>query len=177
MNPLARREKRLAGFVRAAQQDCVTFFFTNFPLTENLVGLRRVFGGFGRVRDIFIPSKLTKLGQRFGFVRFKNVIEVNVLLAKLQEVWIGSFKLRVNVSKFGRDSHEDVNVRGSNTGLEGCRALVGDPSRSFLEALTSSSNTHKVKDESPSNLLPLPPHCSVAFDMDSARLDFLNRCL
>jgi RNA recognition motif-containing protein len=177
MNPLPRREKRLPGFVRAAQQDCVTFFFTNFPLTENLVGLRRVFGGFGRVGDIFIPSKLTKLGQRFGFVRFKNVIEVNVLLAKLQEVWIGSFKLRVNVSKFGRDSHEDVNVRGSNTGLEGCRALVGDPSRSFLEALTSSSNTHKVKDESPSNLLPLPPHCSVAFDMDSARLDFLNRCL
>ncbi|GAU45310.1 hypothetical protein TSUD_300390 [Trifolium subterraneum] len=98
------RERGLSGYVRTAQQECVSFFFTNFPHTEDVVGLRKTFGSFGRIGDLFIPSKRTKFNQRFGFVRFRAVWDVDELLLKLQDIWLGTYKLRVNIAKFRRDN-------------------------------------------------------------------------
>ncbi|MCI34305.1 hypothetical protein A2U01_0055524, partial [Trifolium medium] len=55
------------------------------------------------VGDAFIPKKVDKWGRRFGFVKFREVKEVELLSKIPQDVWIGSFKLRVNKSRFHRN--------------------------------------------------------------------------
>ncbi|MCH92888.1 endonuclease/exonuclease/phosphatase family protein, partial [Trifolium medium] len=168
-------QRRLPGYVRAAQEECVTFFFTNFPHTENLLGLRKVFGSFGRVGDIFIPAKKNKFGQRFGFVRFKVVSDVDVLLDKLQDIWLGKFKLRVNVSRFGRDSRVAVVAQETTSELVRARCAAAVPDKSFLEALSNKVGTSKVVSQTIS--LPLPPPRSVYLEVSSSRLHFLKNCL
>jgi hypothetical protein len=42
---------------------------------------------------VYLPKKLDKRGKRFGFVKFKEVEEVEVLSEKLRDVWMGSYKL------------------------------------------------------------------------------------
>ncbi|MCH79400.1 DUF4283 domain protein, partial [Trifolium medium] len=44
-----------------------------------------------------------KGGRRFGFVKFLEVQEVEALSQRMQDVWIGSFLLRVNKSRFNRN--------------------------------------------------------------------------
>jgi len=37
--------------------------------------LRRLFVSFGKVEEVFIPNKLDRWGKRFGFVKFKEVVD------------------------------------------------------------------------------------------------------
>nr|GFA22687.1 RNA-directed DNA polymerase, eukaryota [Tanacetum cinerariifolium] len=53
--------------------------------------------------DIYIPLKLSKLGKRFAFARFKKVSNVDLLIKNLRSVWLGSFHLFANVARFNRD--------------------------------------------------------------------------
>ncbi|MCI31071.1 hypothetical protein A2U01_0052282, partial [Trifolium medium] len=57
---------------------------------------------FGRVGEVYIPLKVDKQGRRFGFVKFRDVVDAIELLRSLSNIWIGSFKLRINLSKFSR---------------------------------------------------------------------------
>jgi hypothetical protein len=43
---------------------------------------------YGRVGEVYIPKKLDKRGHLFGFVKFKEVKEVEVLSESLRDVWI-----------------------------------------------------------------------------------------
>lgn len=54
------------------------------------------------MREVFIPPKKDKLGKRFGFVRFVDVQDQRILEEHLQDVWIGTYKLRVNIPRFER---------------------------------------------------------------------------
>ncbi|MCI59636.1 RNA recognition motif, partial [Trifolium medium] len=60
--------------------------------------LWKKFARFGRVGEVYIPSKLDKRGNKFGFVKFKEVKNIVELCVQLQEIWCGNFKLRVNVA-------------------------------------------------------------------------------
>jgi hypothetical protein len=53
---------------------------------------------------MYTPKKVDRWGRRFGFVKFKEVQNVEVLCKKLKDVWCGTFKVRVNLSRYGRDS-------------------------------------------------------------------------
>ncbi|MCI61669.1 RNA recognition motif, partial [Trifolium medium] len=57
---------------------------------------------FGRVGEVYIPRKLDKRGNRFGFVKFKDVKNLEELSNQLSDVWCGSFKIRINIAKFNR---------------------------------------------------------------------------
>jgi hypothetical protein len=61
-----------------------------------------LFAKYGRVGEIYIPKKRDRKGNRFGFVKFKEVKSVEALGDRLVDVWLGSFKLHVNLSRFGR---------------------------------------------------------------------------
>lgn len=56
----------------------------------------------GRVVDVFAPRKRNKEGKAFGFVTFKEVLYPQELERRLDQVWIGTFKLRVNYIRFSR---------------------------------------------------------------------------
>ncbi|KAK2430143.1 hypothetical protein P8452_43597 [Trifolium repens] len=79
-----------------------SFFCTNFPDEATTGDLWKIFQGFGKVGEVYIPKKKDKKGKRFGFVKFKEVDDVEALSESLKEVWMGSFKLWVNLSRFKR---------------------------------------------------------------------------
>ncbi|MCI56894.1 hypothetical protein A2U01_0078145, partial [Trifolium medium] len=82
---------------------------------------------------------------------FRSVIEVDVLLNNLQDIWLGGYKLKVNVSRFGRDSHKPISHKPSpdpSFHPQVGKATLND--RSFAEAVGS-------KADSPSSSQKLPP--------------------
>ncbi|KAL8543611.1 hypothetical protein ACS0TY_004254 [Phlomoides rotata] len=86
------------------ERGCVTFFFSNFP---NDCGTNDLFGKFkeyGIVKDIFIPNKLDKNGRKYGFVRFGGEVNTVEMEQNLNSTWVGSYKIRANISKFTQKS-------------------------------------------------------------------------
>ena len=51
--------------------------------------LFKLFAIYDRVRDVFIQKKVDKWGSIFGFVKFKEVLDVEDTEAKLAEVRLG----------------------------------------------------------------------------------------
>nr|GEV88114.1 nucleotide-binding alpha-beta plait domain-containing protein [Tanacetum cinerariifolium] len=67
-------------------------------------GLFNTCNQYGYVVDSFIPLKRSKVGKRFGFVRFINVFSVERLVSNLCTIWIDRLKLHANVTRFHRPS-------------------------------------------------------------------------
>lgn len=95
--------KRRPGFFQYLDKITISFFFTHFPDSLNNSDLRKLFSRFGNVREVFVPKKRDKLGSRFGFVKFKDVSDEAQLGRRLEEVWWGDSKLKVNCARFGRE--------------------------------------------------------------------------
>ncbi|MCI14967.1 hypothetical protein A2U01_0036102, partial [Trifolium medium] len=56
-------------------------------------------------------------GKRFGFVRFEDVADTQQLLKKVEDTWIGTYKIRANLPKFKRGdaqraTHKDTGDLG-----------------------------------------------------------------
>jgi len=83
--------------------DDVSFFFTNFPDHFFERDLWKVFQRWGRVLDVFISRKLNARKQRFSFVRFQGVNDAFSLERELDAIWIGTWKLQVNIPRYRRN--------------------------------------------------------------------------
>jgi hypothetical protein len=97
---------RRNGFVQRLDKETTSFFFTNFPEEVKAMELWAKFARFGRVGEVYIPNKLDRQGRRFGFVQFREVRDKGELLSRLGDIWIGTFKIRVNLPRFGRDENK-----------------------------------------------------------------------
>ncbi|GKV11938.1 hypothetical protein SLEP1_g23150 [Rubroshorea leprosula] len=53
-----------------------------------------------RVLNIYSPSRRSKKGHRFRFVRFLDVKNIKELERRLDQIWVGNFKLWVNIPWF-----------------------------------------------------------------------------
>ncbi|MCI13704.1 RNA-binding protein 25-like, partial [Trifolium medium] len=93
--------QRKDGFVNRLDKETTSFFFTNFPDETQVMELWTLFAKHGRVGEVYIPQKRDKRGNRFGFVKFKEVKNLEALSGRLEDVWLGSYKIRVNLSGFG----------------------------------------------------------------------------
>jgi hypothetical protein len=102
-NKPGEHRKPLPDIIRARLVNTNSFYFSNIHDDTKHHEVWKAFGCCGKVKDVFIPSKRNKEGKRFGFVRFANEGDVEDLLPKLEEVWIRSLKLKVNISRFERD--------------------------------------------------------------------------
>ncbi|GAU47734.1 hypothetical protein TSUD_386930 [Trifolium subterraneum] len=90
---------RPSGFVHRLNQEATSYFITNFPEEVKVVDLWARFARFGRVGEVYIPNKVDKQGHRFGFVKFREVSDAKELLRRISDIWMGSFRLRVNLAK------------------------------------------------------------------------------
>jgi len=90
-----------------------SFFFTNFPDHFFERDLWKFFQRWGRVLDVFISRKLNARNQRFGFVRFHGVADFFCLERELDTIWIGMWKLQVNLPKYRRSevTRKDWNAK------------------------------------------------------------------
>jgi len=150
---------------------------TNFPNRVNATVLRQNFSRFRVVFDVFIPKKCNALGDRFAFVRFKDVWNVLELLEDLQDVWVYDYNLKVNISRFGRDEpkresdnpakpepHEDTYYNDCFRG-----------ERPYCEVANKGQQTASPTAAAVS--LPPPPHiCTVKVEASVVDLDYLSKC-
>ncbi|KAH1052733.1 hypothetical protein GYH30_022169 [Glycine max] len=92
--------------------DVTTFYFSRFPAGIKEEDLWKIFQKWGKVWEVFIPKYKNKEGQRFGFVRFKNVQDERKLELQLDaNIYIGSMKLFVNKPRYDRGKRGDGGCR------------------------------------------------------------------
>ncbi|PNY16690.1 hypothetical protein L195_g013415 [Trifolium pratense] len=106
--------------------------------------LWKAFARYGRVGDLYIPNKVDKWGRRFAFVKFRDVKEVSVLSQSMKEVWLGSFKLRINQSRFERKEEARKNVEIGESNVRNNGEGSSQPNRSFKAALVQQSRRQEV---------------------------------
>ncbi|GJV37921.1 nucleotide-binding alpha-beta plait domain-containing protein, partial [Tanacetum coccineum] len=97
----------MMGSFRSKEDDVskisTSIFVTNFPDSFSAKDLFHSCKQYGHVVDSFIPTKRTKDGKRFGFVRFINVFNVERLVNNLCTIWVGRSKFHANVARFKRE--------------------------------------------------------------------------
>jgi hypothetical protein len=132
-----------------------SFFITNFPEETNASDLWKLFSKLWKVGEVYIPNKLDKGGKRFGFARFEDVEDKLMLLNKLQETWIGTYKLRANLPKFkrgeehkygGESSKPTENIGGKQPGSAGGELRLQSNGKSFLEVV-QGGNRNTVQNQ------------------------------
>jgi hypothetical protein len=92
---------------RINEGEVTTLYFTNFPDHLTVIDLWERFARIWRVDEVFIPLKLDRKGKRFGFVRFWEVQNVDMVRTKLEDIWIGTYKLRANLAMHQRSDDHD----------------------------------------------------------------------
>ncbi|GAU32574.1 hypothetical protein TSUD_218310 [Trifolium subterraneum] len=112
------------GYIHRLDREATSYFFTNIPHDVKAVDLWPRFARFGRVGEVYIPDKVDKRGGRFGFVKFREVRDATELLRSISNIWIGSFKLRINLSKFERRNANVQTAEGRTVG-EGGKHVQG----------------------------------------------------
>ncbi|KAL5179275.1 hypothetical protein HKD37_01G000613 [Glycine soja] len=83
------------------KDDITTFYFTSFHEHITEEDLWAQFKKWGDMREIFINKHRNKGGRRFGFARFKGVLDKYRLEKQLDNILDG-LKMYVNVPKYGR---------------------------------------------------------------------------
>ncbi|GAU18663.1 hypothetical protein TSUD_124960 [Trifolium subterraneum] len=140
--------RRTHGYIHNVDQSSISFFVTNFPDNSTVEELWKVFAKYGRLGDVYIPSKVDKWGKKFAFVKFREVKEEGVLSQNLKDVWLGSFKLRINKSRFERKEDEKKKKElGSSNVLED-GGNNAQPGGSFKTALMQHSKRQEEVEKS-----------------------------
>ncbi|GJX77763.1 RNA-directed DNA polymerase, eukaryota [Tanacetum coccineum] len=85
------------------QQISTSIYVTNFPEYFSYRDLWKECQVYGRVIDAFIPNRRSKAGNKFGFVRFIHIKDIDRLVSNLCTIWVGRFRLHANVARFQRN--------------------------------------------------------------------------
>ncbi|XP_071728257.1 uncharacterized protein [Rutidosis leptorrhynchoides] len=110
-------KRRLTSWLERTDKDSQSFYVTNFPEYADIASLWKAFDGFGCLINVYIAKKRAKTGKRFAFVRFMGVKHVLAMENMLANVWIGSFHLFVEASKFDcKEKKANVQVDSSSKG-------------------------------------------------------------
>jgi hypothetical protein len=120
------------GYVHRLDQVATSFYFTNFPDDIKAADLWSKFARYGRVGEVYIPDKRDKQGRRFGFVKYRDIVDAREQLDLISNIWVGSFRLRVNLSRFAKYSpRKEVTEKVAEVGKgkTGARVEVGSAVR------------------------------------------------
>ncbi|PWA63547.1 hypothetical protein CTI12_AA354350 [Artemisia annua] len=97
---------------------------------------------WGTVVDVFISSKTSMVGSRFGFVRFIRVRDVVNLISNLRSVWMGSFHLYADVVRNERVqfkiTRQPIPTRANKNSSDSQEKRPGD--KSFAAAVQQGSH-------------------------------------
>nr|GEZ92956.1 RNA-directed DNA polymerase, eukaryota [Tanacetum cinerariifolium] len=98
-------------------QISTSIYVTNFSEQFSFRDLWKKCQEYGRAIDVYIPNRRTKSGDRFGFVRFIHIKDVDRLVKNLCTLWMGRLRLHANVARFQRPPLNKVqHVKGANVG-------------------------------------------------------------
>ncbi|GKA20106.1 transposon TX1 [Tanacetum coccineum] len=101
------------------QSTRASFMFFNFPEAWGMGDLWRMFKKYGTVYDMFMVNKRLRNGKRYDFVRFKNVVDNEMLYKALETIWIDKYKRRVFKAEDRKDKDEKVDGSKGENGRYG----------------------------------------------------------
>ncbi|PWA75311.1 Transposon TX1 [Artemisia annua] len=105
-----------ANYAGGKRNSSVSFMFSNFPDEWGMGNLWMIFKKHGTVFDMFMVRKRLRNGQRYGFVRFKFVVDTEELLKSLRKIKIRDEYLRVFVAYDRRNAGNRNLDRGEMNG-------------------------------------------------------------
>jgi hypothetical protein len=123
------------GFVNRLDKETTSYFFTNIPEEVQVMELWSIFAKQGRVGEVYMPKKRDKRGNRFGFVKFKEVKNVEALSSRLEDLWVGTYKIRINLSRFRRNSSTTPMVQRKNSFIPEAEIVHSQQPKPFKQAL------------------------------------------
>jgi RNA recognition motif-containing protein len=80
----ARAKGKSNAFLQYLDKTTTSFFISNFPEEATSSDLWQLFLKCGRFSEVYISKKLDNRGRRFGFVKFKEVNEIESLSESLR---------------------------------------------------------------------------------------------
>ncbi|PWA92190.1 hypothetical protein CTI12_AA082190 [Artemisia annua] len=92
-----------SGYTGGKSNSSISFMFHNFPDSWGMGNLWMIFKKYGMVFDMFMVQKRLRNGHKYGFVRFKNIEDMELLHQRLRRIQIGNEYLRVYVAYDRRD--------------------------------------------------------------------------
>nr|GEU39623.1 hypothetical protein [Tanacetum cinerariifolium] len=134
-------------------------FVTNFPDHFSARDLWNVCVAYGKVVDVFIPFKRSKVCKKFAFVRFIRVDNLDRLIENLSTIWIGRFRLHANVVRLHMEPKSTYfqpkdNDPQPNKTFVASNKNMGTENRSFASVLNARrGNPSKATESSPSIVL------------------------
>ncbi|GAB4837046.1 hypothetical protein Ancab_039548 [Ancistrocladus abbreviatus] len=155
-----------------------SIFFTNYPADWSVSSMWRVFLRYGRAVDVFCSSKGDRRGRGFGFVRFLDVPDAQVLLKQMMNIWIGSFKLRVAMAR-NRTGGFSNKVGNFKTEREEQRISDKREFRtrmSFADALKKNFDPTGNKTGKSSECNSIQPLSKMVFTVSEEEIQWLKEC-
>ncbi|GLU21016.1 hypothetical protein SLE2022_371820 [Rubroshorea leprosula] len=101
----------LPGFGKQYLGQATLFFFYDFPEDSSAKDLWFCFWSYGKVADVYVPARRDRRGRRFGFVRMSEVSDVTDMERKLNQIWLGSYHLKVKLADNMKRGKEGSMVR------------------------------------------------------------------
>ncbi|GLT31165.1 hypothetical protein SLA2020_059220 [Shorea laevis] len=135
---------RFTGFSTQFAGWTTTFFFYNFPEELEAKFLWNCFQMYGKVVDVYLPSKRDKRGKRYGFVRLTGVKNEIQMEMRLNEIWIGSYKMRVKIANDRqRKTAMPRKIQGAvkNNGSTRIMNRLVQPGQSYAQAVKSKGKS------------------------------------
>nr|GEV67545.1 RNA-directed DNA polymerase, eukaryota [Tanacetum cinerariifolium] len=126
-----------------------TAYVTNFPTLLGSKDLWKLYDKCGTVADVYIARKLSKIGQRFAFVRFLKVKNKELLIDDLNKIWIGSYHLFAAMARFEKkpNTYTKTNPKpASNHPNNHAKTTLSsthvNPNKSYVNALNGNSSSN-----------------------------------
>ncbi|KAK3200311.1 hypothetical protein Dsin_023726 [Dipteronia sinensis] len=97
--------------------------------------LWRIFKSFGKVRDVYLPSKKSLQGICFGFIRFGSVEEAVTVANKVNGMVVDGHRLSAKVSSYGWNRRRSVVSKAQSVKGD---VFLPKTRRSFAEVVTGN---------------------------------------
>ncbi|KAJ0480124.1 putative RNA recognition motif domain, nucleotide-binding alpha-beta plait domain superfamily [Helianthus annuus] len=109
LDPHSKRKANNRGSEGKLDRGVVTkFFVTNLPQGCTPWELSEFVKVFGEVAGVYIARKKDKVGNRFGFISFRDVRDVKDMERALNGTKMGSSKLKVNLARFASEKNASL---------------------------------------------------------------------
>ncbi|KAK9055343.1 hypothetical protein SSX86_026426 [Deinandra increscens subsp. villosa] len=108
------REKRMDDRWDDPDKWSSSVFVANLPPAITSKGLIDICSKVGRVVDVYIPTRVSSMGKKYAFVRFTKGSDINGIIQKIRDLWIGNFRLFADVARFKRGDGKPGNLQGDN---------------------------------------------------------------
>nr|GEX83389.1 RNA-directed DNA polymerase, eukaryota [Tanacetum cinerariifolium] len=107
MNSVRSKEDHVIGISKLV-------FVTNFLDYFGSHDLWSLCEAYGKVVDVFIPNRKSKVGKWFAFVRFIRVDDLDRLINNLCTLWVGRLYFQANVMRYERSPKSFSSSRPPN---------------------------------------------------------------